>query len=156
VHRNEREVLFPPDGYFVVVGVKRESFGRIVIELRDVHTIPELTRSLTPTEARLIALGWLQVEMGSNRAEQVIDREEGAVKVDEILFPGEARSAAIDDPILERAYAGMLSEFQMLHRANSAQAGEYISGRRRSVGCARIRLCSSSRPVVLRQWQCGA
>jgi ankyrin repeat protein len=132
-HRGEREVLFLPGSYFVILRVTRDSFGGAEIELRDVFTDPDFARGLTPAEARLLVLGELEMTLGRDRAESVIDRAEGMALVNQWL---RGCPFATEEDI-ELAAAGFLAA-SAAYRANPGR-DEEIRGRQRAEALRRLR-----------------
>jgi hypothetical protein len=84
---------FLPNSYFMVLGMTRDSLGGTEIELRDVHTDPDLARGLTLAEARLMALNELSVRVGVDRAELMIDQPEGLAMVESYLGKSQPMTA---------------------------------------------------------------
>jgi ankyrin repeat protein len=132
-HRPEREVLFPPESYFVILRVTRDSFGGAEIELRDVYTDPDFARPLTTAEARRIALDVLRLKVGADRAELVIDQPEGVALVNMFLrnYPD------MTEKRIERV-ASKFRAASAAHRANPG-ADDEIRARQRAIALRRLR-----------------
>jgi cytohesin len=145
-HRHEREVLFPPESFFEILRVTRDSFGGAEIELRDVYTDPDLARPLTPAEARIIALNRAVLAVGADRAEQVIDRPGGVAWVDAVL----RKIQDMTEEDIDR-FASRFLDAWTAYRANPGR-DDVIRARQRAVALRRLR---EGPEVLLAAARCG-
>jgi ankyrin repeat protein len=112
-HPYEGEVLFPEQSYFLVDGVTREPSGRVVIELRDLRTMPDFTYKFTPEEA---GEGAILIRVGADVDARDCDgsrplhhaARRGHAKTVEILLRAGAEVDALDRKGLTPLYGAAL------------------------------------------------
>jgi hypothetical protein len=151
-HRHEREVLFLPRSIFVILRVTRDSFGGAEIELRDVYTDADFARGLTPAEARPMALSQLRVEVGADRADQLIDQPEGIAAVNRCLRYQLRRRSSMSGPLRSSSLRGLLIA-RTLDETKRSWLG---NGWRGSGDYAMILMCSSLQRGLRGKRRCGA